>query len=244
MRIPRCHEPQPMNPGDSLMLGDNNVQHLARTLRMRVGDQVLLFNGDGQEFLATAIEVDKRSLQVRIDSSATPNRDSALQIHIGQSLSRGERMDYAVQKATELGMARMTPLFSERCEVKLNSERQDKRLRHWQQVAISACEQSLRCTVPQLDAPEILENWVRSVEADLKLVLHHHSATPLGDLPRPASIALLIGPEGGLTEAEVQLAIACGFQPVALGPRVLRTETAPVVAQAILQNHWGDLAGN
>ncbi len=244
MRIPRCYEPQPMNPGDSLMLGDNNVQHLARTLRMRAGDQVLLFNGEGQEFLATAIAVDKRSMQVHIDSSETPNRDSALQIHIGQSLSRGERMDYAIQKATELGMARMTPLFSERCEVKLNSERQDKRLRHWQQVAISACEQSLRCTVPQLDAPEALEHWVGSVNADLKLVLHHHSACPLGDLPRPGSIALLIGPEGGLTEAEVQLAMANGFQPVALGPRVLRTETAPVVAQAILQSHWGDLAGN
>ncbi|UTW10551.1 16S rRNA (uracil(1498)-N(3))-methyltransferase [Marinobacterium rhizophilum] len=244
MRIPRCYEPQPMNPGDSLMLGDNNVQHLARTLRMRAGDQVLLFNGDGQEFHATALEVDKRSMQVRIDSGEAPKRDSALQIHIGQSLSRGERMDYAVQKATELGMARMTPLFSERCEVKLNSERQDKRLRHWQQVAISACEQSLRCTVPQLDAPEPLDHWVRSVEADLKLVLHHHSATPLGDLPRPGSIALLIGPEGGLTEAEVQLAMASGFRPVALGPRVLRTETAPVVAQAILQSHWGDLAGN
>ncbi|MCP8686222.1 16S rRNA (uracil(1498)-N(3))-methyltransferase [Marinobacterium sedimentorum] len=242
MRIPRCHEPQPMNPGDTLLLSDNNVQHLARTLRMRAGDQVMLFNGDGSECLATATEVDKRSLQVRIESQERPGRDSPLQIHIGQTLSRGERMDYAVQKATELGMARMTPLFSERCEVKLNSERQDKRLRHWQQVAISACEQSLRCTLPQLDAPEPLEHWVGSVEADLKLVLHHHSARPLGDLPRPSSIALLIGPEGGLTEAEVQLAIAAGFQPVALGPRVLRTETAPVVAQAILQSYWGDLS--
>ncbi|WP_020679294.1 16S rRNA (uracil(1498)-N(3))-methyltransferase [Marinobacterium rhizophilum] len=244
MRIPRCYEPQPMNPGDTVQLGDNNVQHLARTLRMRAGDQVMLFNGDGREFLATVLEVDKRSLQVRIDSSETPGRDSPLQIHVGQTLSRGERMDYAVQKATELGMARMTPLFSERCEVKLNSERQDKRLRHWQQVAISACEQSLRCTIPQLDAPEALAHWVGSVEADLKLVLHHHSARPLGDLPRPASIALLIGPEGGLTEAEVELAIASGFQPVALGPRVLRTETAPVVAQAILQSHWGDLSAS
>nr|WP_067286410.1 16S rRNA (uracil(1498)-N(3))-methyltransferase [Marinobacterium profundum] len=244
MRIPRCHEPQPMNPGDTLLLSDNNVQHLARTLRMRVGDQVMLFNGDGSECLATLTEVDKRSLQVRIDSQERPQRDSALQIHIGQTLSRGERMDYAVQKATELGMARMTPLFSERCEVKLKSERQDKRLRHWQQVAISACEQSLRCTVPQLDAPEPLEHWVSRVQADLKLVLHHHSASPLGGLPRPSSIALLIGPEGGLTEAEVQLAIAAGFKPVALGPRVLRTETAPVVAQAILQSYWGDLSAS
>jgi 16S rRNA (uracil1498-N3)-methyltransferase len=244
MRIPRCYEPQPMALGDTLYLGDNNVQHLARTLRMRAGDQVLLFNGEGQEYLARLTDVDKRSVQVCIESSEAPQRESALRIHIGQALSRGERMDYAVQKATELGMARMTPLFSERCEVKLNSERQDKRLRHWQQVAISACEQSLRCTVPQVDAPASLEHWVRSVEADLKLVLHHHSARALGQLPRPSSIALLIGPEGGLTETEVELAMAAGFQPVALGPRVLRTETAPAVAQAILQYQWGDMGND
>ncbi len=241
MRIPRCYEPQPMNTGESQMLGDSNVQHLARTLRMRAGDQVMLFNGDGQEYLASLLEVDKRSVRVSIEGCETPDRESPLQIQIGQALSRGERMDYAIQKATELGMVCMTPLFSERCEVKLNSERQDKRLRHWQQVAISACEQSLRCSVPQIDAPYTLEHWVRTVKADLKLVLHHHSARALGDLPRPSSIALLIGPEGGLTETEVKLAMESGFQPVAFGPRVLRTETAPIVAQAILQYHWGDM---
>ena len=243
MRIPRCYEPQPLNPGDCLQLGDSSVQHLARTLRMRAGDQVLLFNGDGREYRASLLDVDRRSVQVRIEGSEAPDRESPLQIHVGQTLSRGERMDYAVQKATELGMVRMTPLFSERCEVKLNSERQDKRLRHWQQVAISACEQSLRCAVPQIDAPEPLEHWVRTVEADLKLVLHHHSARALGELTRPSTIALLIGPEGGLSDAEVSLAQTAGFQPLALGPRVMRTETAPVVAQAILQSLWGDMGG-
>jgi len=240
MRIPRCYESQPLQEGESLLLGDSNVQHLARTLRLRAGDPVQLFNGDGREYAATLIEVDKRHVLARIDASEASRREPVLRIHIGQCLSRGERMDYAVQKATETGMSRMTPLFSERCEVKLNGERQDKRQRHWQQVAVSACEQSLRCSVPEIDAPQPLFEWVQQVEADLKLVLHHHSARPLGELPPPRSVALLIGPEGGLTDTEVEAAVTAGFQPVSFGPRVLRTETAPVAAQAILQYRWGD----
>lgn len=240
MRTPRAYEPQPMTPGDDLLLGDSNTQHLARTLRMRPGDRVTLFNGDGHEYGATLVEVDKRRVLAHVDAVEAPGRESPLQVHVGQTLSRGERMDYAVQKATELGMARMTPLFSERCEVRLNAERQDKRQRHWQQVAISACEQSLRCSVPDIASPMPLLDWIGSVEAELKLVLHHHSARPLRELTPPSSVALLIGPEGGLTETEVDAAIAAGFQPVALGPRVLRTETAPIAAQAILQYLWGD----
>ncbi|GGO78118.1 ribosomal RNA small subunit methyltransferase E [Marinobacterium nitratireducens] len=242
MRIPRCYEPQPLQNGQTLPLGDSNVQHLARTLRMRAGDRVQLFNGDGRDYAATLVEVDKRRVLAHIDAAEESAREPRLKVHIGQCLSRGERMDYAVQKATETGMSRMTPLFSERCEVKLNSERQDKRQRHWQQVAVSACEQSLRCSVPDIDAPQPLLEWVQSVEADLKLVLHHHSARALGELPPPASVALLIGPEGGLSEAEVAAAAAAGFQPVCFGPRVLRTETAPVAAQAILHYLWGDWA--
>ncbi|NVK39693.1 MAG: 16S rRNA (uracil(1498)-N(3))-methyltransferase [Oceanospirillaceae bacterium] len=242
MRIPRCYEPQPLQTGESLLLGDSNVQHLARTLRMRAGDAVQLFNGDGRDYAATLLEVDKRRVLARIDGAEDSHREPLLHVHIGQCLSRGERMDYAVQKATETGMSRMTPLFSERCEVKLNSERQDKRLRHWHQVAVSACEQSLRCSVPDIAAPEPLLDWVQNVEADLKLVLHHHSARPLGELPAPSSVALLIGPEGGLSEAEVEAATAAGFQPVCFGPRVLRTETAPVAALAILHYLWGDWA--
>ncbi|MFC6670293.1 16S rRNA (uracil(1498)-N(3))-methyltransferase [Marinobacterium aestuariivivens] len=241
MRIPRCYEPQPLVPGDNLLLGDGNVQHLARTLRMRPGDKVLLFNGDGREYDAVLVEVEKRRVLAQIDDARESGREPVLPVHIGQCLSRGERMDYAVQKATEMGMMQMTPLFSERCEVRLNSERQDKRVRHWQQVAISACEQSLRCSVPEIAEPAPLQDWVRTVDADLKLVLHHHSAVPLGTLPRPDSVALLIGPEGGLSETEVEMAVAAGFQPVRFGPRVLRTETAPVAAQAILQYLWGDL---
>ncbi|MEH6576057.1 MAG: 16S rRNA (uracil(1498)-N(3))-methyltransferase [Amphritea sp.] len=242
MRTPRFYESQSLAADTPITLGESSTQHISRALRMHAGEQVILFNGDGHEYLATLTVVAKRSVEVEIVSVSQPARNSPLKIHIGQSLSRGERMDYAIQKATELGMESMTPLFSERCEVKLNAERQEKRQRHWQQIAVSACEQSLRCDVPEITAPQTLNDWISTINADLKLVLHHHREQPLGDLPKPDSIALLVGPEGGLTEDEVDLARKQGFMPVAFGPRVFRTETAPVAAQAILQYLWGDLS--
>jgi len=242
MRVPRFFQPGKITSGQSCELSENNVQHVSKVLRMKPGQQLILFNGDGNEYQATISQLSKKQVTVTIDASTNPARESSLRIHIGQSISRGERMDYAVQKATETGMAEMTPLFSERCEVRLNAERQQKRQQHWQQIAVSACEQSLRTSVPEIHAPSSLEQWITSVEADLKLVLHHHTETPLQQTQAPASVALLIGPEGGLTEREVELAIESGFKPLAIGPRVFRTETAPVAAQSILQYLWGDFA--
>lgn len=241
MRTPRFYEPQAFTEGQTFNLSDGATQHVSRALRMRPGDQLILFNGDGCEYYAELTEVAKRSARAQITKIATPTRQSPLKVTIGQSVSRGERMDYAIQKATELGMQQMVPLFTERCEVRLNAERQDKRRQHWQQVAVSACEQSLRCDVPEITAPQSLNEWINSVEADLKLVLHHHTEQPLGDFDKPESIALLIGPEGGLSETEVEQALAQGFKPVAFGPRVFRTETAPVAALSVLQYIWGDL---
>lgn len=241
MRIPRFYEPQALAEGDELRLSDSVVQHVCRALRMRPGDSLLLFNGDGFEYTAELTEVAKRNASARITGVSQPQRVSPLKVIIGQAVSRGERMDYAVQKATELGMQQLVPLFTDRCEVRLNSERQDKRRQHWQQVAISACEQSLRCDLPEITDPQSLSDWLDTVEADLKLVLHHHTEQPLGDFATPASVALLIGPEGGLSEAEVELALAKGFKPVAFGPRVFRTETAPIAALSVLQYLWGDL---
>ena len=240
MRIPRFYDPQSLQLDQLVELNDTVVQHVCRALRMRVGDELILFNGDGLEYKAQLETVEKRRASARITQQDDRHIESPLDIRIGQSLSRGERMDYAVQKATEMGMQQMFPLFSERCEVKLSTDRQDKRIRHWQQVAISACEQSGRCKVPTIGAPQTLEQWVKQEDAELKLVLHHHTATPLAEMDAPASIALLIGPEGGLTEQEVELARDHGFQPVAFGPRVMRTETAPVAALALLQYLWGD----
>ncbi|WP_417581263.1 16S rRNA (uracil(1498)-N(3))-methyltransferase [Nitrincola sp.] len=241
MRVPRFYEAQPLAGLSELTLSDSSFQHAGKALRLREGDRLCLFNGDGQEYDAQITSASKRSIQVNITGARAAATESALNIEIGQALSRGERMDYAVQKATEMGCHTLTPLFTERCEVKLTAERQDKRQRHWQQIAISACEQSLRNRLPEIATPQPLQTWLETCQAEVKLVLHHHSATALTNMPPPTSVALLIGPEGGLTETEVAQAIAQGFQPLALGPRVMRTETAPVAACAVLQYLWGDL---
>jgi 16S rRNA (uracil1498-N3)-methyltransferase len=165
--------------------------------------------------------------------------ESPLHVHIGQGLSRGERMDWAIQKATELGVAEITPIVSSRCEVRLKDERTDKRMSHWRQVAISACEQCGRSVLPLIHPPLVLEDWLKQSSAELKLVLHP-VAEPLTSHRKPQSLAFLIGPEGGLSDNEVALAQSAGFQPARLGPRVLRTETAPIVALAVAQHLWGD----
>lgn len=241
MRIPRVYHPGTLTSGTCIELDDNAFNHCIKVLRLGEGASLTLFNGDGREYPAELLEVSKKRAMASIGESCAPGRESPLQLIVGQSISRGERMDYAIQKATELGVARICPLFTERCEVRLNQERQEKRQRHWQQIAISACEQSQRCYVPQIDEPQPLSDWLGSVDAELKLVLHHHTAEPLGQLTKPSSVALLIGPEGGLTEEEVAQALDAGFRPVAFGPRVMRTETAPVAAAAVLQYLWGDL---
>ena len=181
----------------------------------------------------------KKAVRVELREQLAGQAESPLRIHLGQGLSRGERMDWAIQKATELGVCEITPIVSERCEVRLKDERADKRLAHWRQVAISACEQCGRSVLPVIHAPITLAEWQAHVQAELKLVLHPVAA-PLESHARPHSLAFLIGPEGGLSEAEVAQAKAAGFHAARLGPRVLRTETAPVVALAVAQQLWGD----
>lgn len=241
MRIPRFYENQPLAGMQELTLTDSVFQHAAKVLRMREGDKLTLFNGDGVDYLAEVTHADKRQMQIRVLESAPNERESSLKIEIGQAISRGERMDYAIQKATELGCHKISPLFTERCEVRLSSDRQDKRQRHWQQTAVSACEQSMRATPPDISAPLSLEAWLKDCGAELKLVLHPHEEAPLDSYQAPQSVALLIGPEGGLSEAEIALALEYDFKPLRLGPRVMRTETAPVAACAILHYLWGDL---
>lgn len=240
MRIPRVFEDQPLKLGDEITLGEFATQHLGRALRMKPGYQIILFNGQGGEYSAELTQVSKKQVCARITDFSDAVVESPLKIHLGQCLSRGERMDYAVQKATELGVSQLTPIFSERCEVKLNAERQSKRVQHWQQVAVSASEQSLRCQVPDIHTPKALQSWLNDADNDLKLVLDPRAPHALGSFQQPASVSLLIGPEGGLSDDEVELAKQAGFLPIALGPRVLRTETAPVAALTLLQYLWGD----
>ncbi len=238
MRLSRFFIDAPLSLGQH-ELPEAQAHYIGRVLRHAVGDAVQLFDGSGQEYLGELIEVGKKNVRVELREPLAGMAESPLSIHLGQGLSRGERMDWAIQKATELGASQISPIVSARCEVRLKDERADKRMAHWRQIAISACEQCGRSSLPQINPPITLEQWLEQVEADLKLVLHP-VAEPWASHPQPASLAMLIGPEGGLSEDEVQQAMARGFHAARLGPRVLRTETAPVVALSVAQQLWGD----
>ncbi|MGK9066831.1 16S rRNA (uracil(1498)-N(3))-methyltransferase [Stutzerimonas chloritidismutans] len=237
MRISRFFIDAPLALG-VLVLPEASAHYIGRVLRLGVGAAVQLFDGSGMEFRGELVEVSKKQVSVALHDRFDGQPESPLQVHLGQGLSRGERMDWAIQKATELGAAQITPIVSERCEVRLKDERADKRLAHWRQIAISACEQCGRSVIPVINSPQPLTEWL-TVEADLKLVLHP-IAEPLSRHPAPASLAFLIGPEGGLNDQEISEAIRAGFHPARLGPRVLRTETAPVAALSVAQHLWGD----
>ncbi|SBT17281.1 Ribosomal RNA small subunit methyltransferase E [Marinomonas gallaica] len=243
MRIPRIFVDLPLAEHSTFDFPDSAFQHCCKVLRLKENHPIVLFNGQGGQYQAKLLNVQKRSAQVAVDTFEVLNNESPVLVTIGQSISRGERMDYAIQKAVESGVYKIQPLFSERCEVRLNDARLEKRVQHWQQVAISAAEQSGRGIVPEVCFPIDLQDWVSNCNEMLKLTLHHHSARPLNQFTQPDNqkIALLIGPEGGLSEAEVGLAEQQGFSAIALGPRVLRTETAPIVALTALNLLWGDL---
>jgi 16S rRNA (uracil1498-N3)-methyltransferase len=238
MRLSRFHIDAPLSIGEH-ELPEAQAHYIGRVLRMAQGDAVQLFDGSGQEFLGTLLEVGKKRVRVGLTESFAGQPESDLRIHLGQGLSRGERMDWAIQKATELGVNEITPIISERCEVRLKDERAEKRQAHWQQIAVSACEQCGRSSVPVIHPPVLLSEWLKASDAQLKLVLHP-VAEPMLSHAKPSTLAFLIGPEGGLSDAEVSQAQVAGFHSARLGPRVLRTETAPVVALAVAQQLWGD----
>lgn len=241
MRISRIFIDQPLASATLASLPPAAAHYVAKVLRLGAGAPLTLFNGDGHEYAAVITEAGKKQVHVAVGERRTPATESPLQVHIGLGISRGERMDLAVQKSVELGIARLTPLFTEHCEVKLAGERAHKRQAHWQQIAVSACEQSGRVRVPPVDPPRPLGEWLREPGPGLRLVLDHRQESSLSALPRTREAVLLIGPEGGLSEEEVAGAHAAGFQGLRLGARVLRTETAPLAALAVLQFVWGDM---
>ncbi|MCV6606509.1 MAG: 16S rRNA (uracil(1498)-N(3))-methyltransferase, partial [Porticoccaceae bacterium] len=208
-----------MSSGTEVTLSPEATRHLVTVLRARPGAQIVLFNGLGGEYPATLVNVGKKQAVARIDGFDPVERSSPLAIHLGIGLSRGDRFDTVVQKATELGVAEITPLYTERTEVKLKGERASKKLRHWQQIAISACEQCQRNRVPGIHTPKPLNEWLASTRAQQKFVLHHRSDKALKDyLDAPQSVALAIGPEGGLSEMEIGACQNSGFKHLTLGP--------------------------
>jgi len=241
MRQPRFYTEQHLSDHAEITLETGPSQHIARTLRMQVGDKLTLFDGSGGEYPGHIHRLDKRSVTVVLHTKIARECESPVSIHLGIGMSRGDRMDWIIQKATELGVQLVSPLTTDRSGLKLTEQRLQKKLEHWQRVAISACEQCGRNRVPAITPIQTSEHWCQSTCADIKLVLHHRTETPR-NLPQDAqTVALLVGPEGGLTESEILLAANQGFIELPLGPRVLRTETAPLAAIALLQSRWGDM---
>ena len=247
MRTTRLFTDQALASGAQVTLQGDAAQHLGRALRARVGDTATLFNGNGQEFPATITALDKREIVLTLGEASSPGTESSVHTVLGLCLSKGDRFDWAVQKATELGVGAIVPLYSERVDFSIPEDRIAKRVQHWQQVAISASEQCGRVRVPSVAAPTLLANWTEAVSADEKWVLHCADVAGNRRASRnaeaPGSAALLIGPEGGLTEGEISIATDHGFVPLQLGPRVLRTETTPVVALTALSVQWGEMLG-
>ena len=243
MRNPRLFTDQPLTPGDQVVLKGNVAQHLGRVLRSRSGDHIALFNGDGQEFAAQVLTVSKGEVSVGLGAAASPQTESPVYTTLGLCLSKGDRFDWAIQKATELGVGAIAPLQSERVDFSIPPDRMGKRIAHWQQIAISACEQCGRVKVPSITPPQSLAVWVENVSAEQKWVLHCADNTDASAMTpgTPRDAALLIGPEGGLTDQEFAAASAEGFQLLQLGPRVLRTETAPAAALSVLGVFWGEM---
>lgn len=240
MRIPRIFTSKLLANGEIIELEEPSSHHLSKVLRMQPGRNLILFNGLGGEFAASIVSINKKTVSVAIGDFEPCNRQSPLKLELAIAVSRGERMDWVLQKATELGVTCITPLFTERTEVKLDGERLDKKLHHWQQILISACEQCQRNIIPVLNEPMEVADWLPQVEAELKFVLHHRDNYGFPAEQSATSVALLIGPEGGLSDEEIAWAVAKNFSPLTLGPRVLRTETAPIAAISLVQYLWGD----
>lgn len=240
MRIPRVYTPHILTSGQLIELDEASSHHLSKVLRMLPGRELVVFNGEGGEYSASITQINKKTVSVALENFSAENRESPLKLELAIGISRGERMDWILQKATEMGVTRIAPLFAERTEVKLAGERLMKKMMHWKQIIISAAEQSQRNILPELTDPLNLDVWLQSAEADFKFVLHHRDNKGLPAQNTAQSVALLIGPEGGLSASEIESALGKNFSPLTLGPRVLRTETAPIAAISLVQYRWGD----
>ncbi|EWH02832.1 16S rRNA (uracil(1498)-N(3))-methyltransferase [Halomonas sp. BC04] len=240
-RAPRIHVAADFTVGGDVVLPEGAARHVARVLRMGEGAPLILFDGQGREASAVLIESGRKRVVARIETVETGCGESPMLVHLGQAISKGDRMDYAIQKAVELGVAAITPLYTEHGDVRLKNDREARKLAHWQAVAVSACEQCGRATVPPVHPPMSLTDWLGERDEALRLVLHPATNRVLERETAPSSVVLLIGPEGGLSHTEVDAALAADFSLLSLGPRILRTETAPVVALSLLQYRFGDL---
>lgn len=244
MRTTRIYHPENLTENAITILNDQASNHLLRVLRLKPGAKIQIFNGAGGEYSTELIGVEKKHALIKVHQFSAITKESPLTIHLGQSISRGEKMDYTIQKSVELGVSKITPLITEFGNVKLSPERFAKKLEHWRGIIISACEQCGRNYLPEITSPQLLSTWLAERNETLKLILEPQAESRLQDIGEtPLAVCLLIGAEGGLSEDEIGLAKSYHFTAIQLGPRILRTETAAVAAIAILQARWGDMLG-
>ena len=241
MRIPRIYTPQVFTPNTLIDLDESAANHVGKVLRMQAGRELILFNGQGPYHYTAVIEhSDRKRVTVNIIDKVASHNESPLAIHVGQALSKGDKMELVIQKSVELGVSEITPLWTEHCDVKLNNERMEKKLKQWQGIIISACEQCGRDVLPVLNPVIKIQDWITSVSGDEKWVLDPRGNADQTTPDAVTSAVIAIGPEGGLSQDEIQQACEQGFKAKLIGPRVLRTETAALTAVTLLQSQWGD----
>jgi 16S rRNA (uracil1498-N3)-methyltransferase len=241
----RLYHPDPLSPGAVVTLAPGAARHV-QALRLAPGDTVILFCGDGAECCAQITEAHRREMAARVTERREVDRESPLRATLLQGICAGDRMDWVIQKATELGVAVVQPLITERTVVRLDQERRERREQHWRNVAIAACEQCGRNRIPQIAPTLALEQFLGAdsdvaAAAGQRILLNPLASTRIADLPPGLPVTIAVGPEGGFSPSERELLERYGFTPVRLGPRILRTETAPLVALALMQARWGDL---
>ena len=245
MHVVRVYYDGDIKSNTLITLGIKASHHILRVLRINIGDALVIFNGKAGEYSATFTAIKHKHAIVAVTTMQRTQTESPVQLELAQGISRGERMDYALQKAVELGVSKIVPLFTERCGVKLKNKRLENRLAHWNSIIVGACEQSGRCIIPPLATAQPLDQWLTKKRSGLQLVCDPRAQTTLSALPKTAThVTVLIGPEGGLTAEELQHAKNAGFIGFSLGPRILRTETAALAALTSLQLRFGDLDAN
>jgi 16S rRNA (uracil1498-N3)-methyltransferase len=242
LRIHRIFTQQDLVPGENISLTGESAHYLSRVLRVTAGQSIVLFNGDGSDYAADITQVERKLLGLEVQTRLPARSESHLQITLVQAVSRGERMDLTLQKATELGVTAIQPVFSLRAEAKLKPDKLEKRMAHWRKVIISACEQSGRAFIPSIRPVMALETWAETETDIQRLLLEPTAELPLARLSLNTKLELLIGPEGGFDDRELEQMSKAGVTAVCLGPRILRTETAGLAAIAVLQVLAGDFA--
>ena len=242
MRLTRIFADAPLGINEALELPEAAAHHISKVLRMRPDQKLHVFNGRGGYYTAVIAAIDKRSVTIIPLEFHAEERESNLNVTLSQGISRGQHMDYTIQKAVELGVAKIVPLVTEFSNVRLDPERSEKKLAHWRAITIHACEQSGRTRLPGIINPMSFTDWVERISADNKFILTPQAGKSLKKISSlKRDIVLLAGPEGGFSEGELAHAVAAGYEAITLGPRVLRTETAAVTALAAIQVLWGDL---